>query len=175
MLAQGFTRIVRERSPAEFNERPRSAMRSRLREFVSFARGLSEDYTAVINALRYEWSSGQLEGQVDRLKPSGWKHKLSDPPNRLDTNHKPTSAGRDPLYIFATGSDPASLSIPLDTPLINDGGTRGVARRGAPSSELPPREPLAVLPISGIASRQASAADFHPPRLRSISSHASRA
>ena len=67
-LVRGFTRIVRERSSAKFNEWLRSAMRSKLREFVSFARGLSEDYTAVINALRYEWSNGQLEGQVNRLK-----------------------------------------------------------------------------------------------------------
>jgi transposase len=29
---------------------------------------LSEDYEAVMNALRYEWSNGQLEGQVNRLK-----------------------------------------------------------------------------------------------------------
>lgn len=43
-------------------------MRSKLKEFESFARGLSEDYEAVRNALRYSWSSGQLEGQVNRLK-----------------------------------------------------------------------------------------------------------
>ena len=38
------------------------------KQFASFARGLSEDYEAVKNALRYEWSNGQLEGQVNRLK-----------------------------------------------------------------------------------------------------------
>lgn len=43
-------------------------MRSKLKEFDSFARGLSEDYEAVMNALRYELSNGQLEGQVNRLK-----------------------------------------------------------------------------------------------------------
>ena len=31
---------------------------------MSFARGLSEDYGAVMNALRYEWSNGQLEGHT---------------------------------------------------------------------------------------------------------------
>ena len=67
-LAHGFTRIVRERSPTELNEWLRAAARSKLQEFESFARGLSEDYEAVINALRYEWSNGQLEGQVNRLK-----------------------------------------------------------------------------------------------------------
>ena len=67
-LAQAFTRMVRERSPTKFNEWLRSAAQSKLKEFVSFARGLSEDYGAVMNALRYEWSNGQLEGQVNRLK-----------------------------------------------------------------------------------------------------------
>jgi transposase len=67
-LAQDFTRIVRERSLNQFNEWLRAAMRSKLKEFESFARGLSEDYEAVKNALRYVWSNGQLEGQVNRLK-----------------------------------------------------------------------------------------------------------
>lgn len=67
-LAQEFIRIVRERSSNQFNGWLRSAMRSKLKEFVSFARGLSEDHQAVTNALRYDWSNGQLEGQVNRLK-----------------------------------------------------------------------------------------------------------
>lgn len=67
-LARTFTRIVRERSPTELNEWLRSAAQSKLKEFVSFARGLSEDYEAVKNALHYAWSNGQLEGQVNRLK-----------------------------------------------------------------------------------------------------------
>ena len=54
--------------PAEVNEWLRSATQSKLQEFISFARRLSEDYEAVMNALRYEWSNGQLEGQVNRLK-----------------------------------------------------------------------------------------------------------
>jgi transposase len=45
-----------------------SATRRKLKEFVSFARRLSEDYQIVMNALRYEWSNGQLEGQVNRFK-----------------------------------------------------------------------------------------------------------
>ena len=58
-LAQAFTRMVRERTATEFSEWLRSAEQSRLQEFVSFARGLGEDYEAVVNALRYEWSIGQ--------------------------------------------------------------------------------------------------------------------
>ena len=67
-LAQEFARIVCARSPAKLNEWLRSASRSKLKEFTSFARGLGEDYEAVMNALRYDWSNGQLEGQVNRLK-----------------------------------------------------------------------------------------------------------
>ena len=67
-LTQEFTRIVRERSADKYNEWLRSAMQCKLKEFFSFARGLSEDHQAVTNALRYEWSNGQLEGQVNRLK-----------------------------------------------------------------------------------------------------------
>jgi transposase len=67
-LALGFAQIVRDRLPNQFNGWLRAAMQSKLKEFVSFARGLDEDYVAVINALRYEWSNGQLEGQVNRLK-----------------------------------------------------------------------------------------------------------
>ena len=67
-LAQEFARVVRERSSGKLNGWLRAATGSKLKEFESFARGLSEDYEAVKNALRYEWSNGQLEGQVNRLK-----------------------------------------------------------------------------------------------------------
>lgn len=67
-LAREFTRIVRGRSSNKLNEWMCSAAQSKLNEFVSFARGLSEDFESVKNALRYEWSNGQLEGQVNRLK-----------------------------------------------------------------------------------------------------------
>ena len=67
-LAEEFSRIVRERLPDQFNGWLRAAMQSKLKEVVSFARGLSEDHEAVMNALRYKWSNGQLEGQVNRLK-----------------------------------------------------------------------------------------------------------
>jgi transposase len=71
-LAQGFIEIVRGRSPTEFNAWLRAAAQCKLQEFVSFARGLSEDYEAVKSALCYERSNGQLEGQVNRLKLIKW-------------------------------------------------------------------------------------------------------
>ena len=54
--------------PETLNDWLRAAVRSKLNEFVSFARGLSEDHEAVMNALRYDWSNGQLEGLVNWLK-----------------------------------------------------------------------------------------------------------
>lgn len=41
---------------------------SGLAEFRRFARGLTTDLSAVKGALVYEWSQGQVEGQVHRLK-----------------------------------------------------------------------------------------------------------
>jgi transposase len=67
-LALNFTRMVRCRTAEMLPAWLRAAAKSKLKEFVSFARGLSEDYEAVMNALRYKWSNGQLEGQVNRLK-----------------------------------------------------------------------------------------------------------
>jgi len=46
----------------------RAAARSKSKEFVGFAGGMSEDYEAVRNALTYAWRNGRLEGQVNRLK-----------------------------------------------------------------------------------------------------------
>jgi len=60
--------MVRQRAAEQLPAWLRAAARSELKEFVGFARGLNEDYEAVRNALSYEWSNGQLEGQVNRLK-----------------------------------------------------------------------------------------------------------
>ena len=44
------------------------AGRSGVAEFRSFANGITSDLQAVRAALAYEWSQGQVEGQVNRLK-----------------------------------------------------------------------------------------------------------
>ena len=44
------------------------AQRSGIPEFVGFANGLTADLQAVRTALEHEWSQGQVEGQVHRLK-----------------------------------------------------------------------------------------------------------
>jgi transposase len=45
-----------------------AATKSNLAEFRSFATGLRRDQSAVEASLKYEWSNGQVEGQVNRLK-----------------------------------------------------------------------------------------------------------
>jgi transposase len=67
-LARGFAEMVRQRRAELLPAWLRAATRSKLKEFVGFARGIGEDYEAVRNAITYEWSNGQLEGQVNRLK-----------------------------------------------------------------------------------------------------------
>jgi transposase len=41
---------------------------SAIGEIKSFARGLEQDKSAVQAAIKYDWSQGQVEGQVNRLK-----------------------------------------------------------------------------------------------------------
>jgi transposase len=67
-LALDFANMIRQRSAELLPAWLRAAAGSKLKEFVGFARGVGEDYQAVKNALTYEWSNGQLEGQVNRLK-----------------------------------------------------------------------------------------------------------
>jgi transposase len=67
-LAQGFTAIVKGRQAEQLRAWLIEATRSELPEFVGFARGITEDMEAVRAALLYQWSNGQTEGQVNRLK-----------------------------------------------------------------------------------------------------------
>jgi transposase len=67
-LALKFAHIIRERRVDELREWLIKAAGSGLTEFRRFARGLTVDLSAVKAALLYEWSQGQVEGQVHRLK-----------------------------------------------------------------------------------------------------------
>jgi transposase len=67
-LAVGFVEVVKERDADGLRGWLINAQRSELPEFVSFANGLTDDFLAVRAALEYEWSNGQTEGQVHRLK-----------------------------------------------------------------------------------------------------------
>ncbi len=67
-LALSFVEVIKERRADELRGWIIEARRSEIPEFVSFANGLTDDFQAVRAALEYEWSQGQVEGQVHRLK-----------------------------------------------------------------------------------------------------------
>ena len=67
-LALSFIEVVKERRSDELRGWLVNAQRSGVAEFVSFANGLTSDLQAVRAALEYEWSNGQVEGHVHRLK-----------------------------------------------------------------------------------------------------------
>jgi transposase len=67
-LALSFVEVVKEQREDELRGWIIDAQRSEVPEFVSFANGLTTDLQAVRAALCYEWSNGQVEGQVHRLK-----------------------------------------------------------------------------------------------------------
>jgi transposase len=67
-LAGWFREMVEERNPAQLDDWLDAAEQSAVAELTSFARSLKKDYGAVRAALSYEWSQGQVEGQITRLK-----------------------------------------------------------------------------------------------------------
>ena len=67
-LAVGFVGLVKERRADDLRGWLIEAGRSGVAEFRSFANGITSDFEAVRAALEHEWSQGQVEGQVHRLK-----------------------------------------------------------------------------------------------------------
>ena len=67
-LAQGFVRMLRGRHPEMLDGWLEEASGSASPELRSFAEGLRADHDAVGAALSENWSNGQVEGQINRLK-----------------------------------------------------------------------------------------------------------
>ncbi len=67
-LAEEFLNIIRERSSMTVGLWIVKAFDSGVKELRSFANGLQKDFSAVREATVSEWSNGQTEGQVNRLK-----------------------------------------------------------------------------------------------------------
>jgi transposase len=67
-LAEDFGRLIRERNRAALAPWLKRATDSGLPEFQAFVTVLDRDRRAVEAALTYEWSNGQTEGQINRLK-----------------------------------------------------------------------------------------------------------
>jgi transposase len=67
-LAQAFQCMVRERKSEAFDSWLERCATSGIAEVQSFAKGLTQEYASIRAALSEPWSSGQVEGQVTRLK-----------------------------------------------------------------------------------------------------------
>ncbi|MCP9496335.1 MAG: ISL3 family transposase [Pyrinomonadaceae bacterium MAG19_C2-C3] len=67
-LVVGFREMIRNRKVNVLSAWLEQARASNLSDFVNFVRVLKRDEAAVRAALTYEWSNGQTEGQINRLK-----------------------------------------------------------------------------------------------------------
>lgn len=67
-LAQQFIVMIRERQVDALEEWMTNATASGISEMRGFVTGLRRDLSAIKAALTSEWSNGQVEGQVNRLK-----------------------------------------------------------------------------------------------------------
>ena len=67
-LAQDFATLVRQRQPTQLDPWLQRAAVSPLEAIQRFAKGLYEDYEAVKAGVTLPWSSGPVEGQINRLK-----------------------------------------------------------------------------------------------------------
>ena len=67
-LAEAFVSLVRDRAPNRLDPWLRQAGDSGVTRLRGFAKRLSADYDAVRAAVSLDWSSGQTEGQINRLK-----------------------------------------------------------------------------------------------------------
>ena len=67
-LAQRFLRLVRQRDRAALDSWLADCATSGVTDMANFASGLEQDGAAVRAARTLPWSSGQVEGQITRLK-----------------------------------------------------------------------------------------------------------
>ena len=67
-LGQKFRAMVRERLESNFDGWMEAGQESGIKEVENFVKGIKQDRAAVKAALKFEWSQGQVEGQVNRLK-----------------------------------------------------------------------------------------------------------
>lgn len=67
-LVQDFATMLRERQGTRLDAWLVQIEKQEVTELKNFARGLQKDYDAVKAGLTLEWSNGQVEGHVHRLK-----------------------------------------------------------------------------------------------------------
>jgi transposase len=67
-LAQDFAALVRQRQPGQLDPWLQRAASSTLDTLRRFAKGLYEDYEAIKAGVTLPWSTGPVEGHINRLK-----------------------------------------------------------------------------------------------------------
>jgi transposase len=67
-LAQGFAQLLRARQPERLEAWLQQAATSSLAAFQRLAKSFQRDYAAVKAGLTLRWSSGPVEGHINRLK-----------------------------------------------------------------------------------------------------------
>lgn len=67
-LSHAFAQMLRERQAGGLQTWLATVEQSSVPELRSFATGLRQDEAAVMAALQYQWSNGQVEGQINKLK-----------------------------------------------------------------------------------------------------------
>jgi transposase len=67
-LLQRFRRLVVRNNVRDLDKWLEDAQASELRPFMSLARGIQSDREAVVNGLKFRWSTGPVEGHVTRAK-----------------------------------------------------------------------------------------------------------
>jgi transposase len=68
VLVQQFQQMIRQREPTLLDPWLAAAATSHVPDLHAFAVNIQRDYEAVRAALQEEWSSGQIEGQITRVK-----------------------------------------------------------------------------------------------------------
>ncbi len=67
-LTDKFYELIKNGKVESLKEWLMQAAESGIAELESFAKGIKQDFAAVKAAIETEWSNGQVEGQVNRLK-----------------------------------------------------------------------------------------------------------
>lgn len=67
-MGRRFRAMIRERLEPNFDEWMEAGQESGIKELENFIKGIKQDRAAVKASLTYEWSQGQVEGQINRLK-----------------------------------------------------------------------------------------------------------
>jgi transposase len=68
ILVQQLAAMIRQKESSQLDDWLQTCSRSGISCLKAFAKGILQDYDAVRAALETEWSSGQAEGQINRLK-----------------------------------------------------------------------------------------------------------